>query len=191
MIDSNQLIDKAKSSFERGDYSNALHLYELAIESSPVDLSPYFAAAHIYEHGLSSCGVDLLKAQAYYLKVVELNSDISSVAHLAIARVIFKGGSRSLTSEAVRHCIEAIKINGSAQAHMLLGAIYEYWENRPNDARRQFLLAYKKNMPWGMRFYARSLIRSGNSALGFLAHLWATLIGPFFILRYGEHSPFG
>ena len=191
MINTNQLVDLAKSAFDRADYDEALRLYELSLEAAPSDLSPHYVIAHIYERGLSSKGIDLVTAMSHYLRVAEAGDSVGVFGHLGVARVIFRSGNHALRGEAISHCLKAIDIDDAPQARMLLGAIYEYWDNRPVDAREQFLLAFRKKLAWGMRFYARSLMRSGNPLRGSLAHVLATIVGPIYKLRFGERSPFG
>lgn len=184
-------LERAKSSLRTGDYDCALRIYESLIAAEESDLSPYFGAAHIYEYGLSPKGVDLQRALKLYYETVGLKASIDSATRLAVARVIYKLCDKSKAIEAINLCIKSIEINENAAAYMLLGSIYEYWVESPKEARKYFLKAYRLSMPWGMRFYARSLIRSHRYLFGFLAHIWATISSPFFFIRYGNQALYG
>src|SRR5690606_16684355 len=105
MNDQSKLIHCAKQAFDRADFEEATRLYELSIESDPIDLSPYYALAYIYENGLSSRGVDHSAALNCYSVIANAGLDIraSGLAHLGAARVIFRGQQSSLSEAAITH----------------------------------------------------------------------------------------
>jgi len=194
MSDVTSQLDKAKSLLATNDYGKALELYESLIKNYEKDVddpSPYFGAAYIYEHQWPAEGEKLAKALNYYMKIISYDSASCGAISLAIARVLFKIGDPTLAEEAIERCEDSLAIRESAQAHMLLGSIQEYWLDESELARNHFIRAYRLGMPWGLRFYARSLIRSRKYVIGTLAHLRASVSGLGSFLRRGDQSVFG
>lgn len=185
------IIADAREAFERRDYDRALELYELAAAQSAHDCSPYYALGQIFEQGLAARGVDLAQALANYMRLSKCDGRAGSIGHLGVARVLFKGEHRELVDAAIGHCEKSLSISENAHARLLLGAINEYWLELHPVARYHFLAAFKQGMPWGLRFYARSLVRSGRLVAGAIVHVAATLIGPLYLLRAATRSPFG
>lgn len=177
----------AKAKFLSGDFDAALNGYESCIElTDGSDLGAYFGAAYIYERGSSSKGADLEKALGYYLKslaVDRLAQGSEGAASLAVARVLYKLGDRSRSEEAIRMCQESLGLRETAEAHIVFGLILENWSREPEQARENFLRAYEMRAPKAMRFYARSLMKSRRYLVGLLAHVWATVLWPYYTFR--------
>ena len=187
----NEKIEEARSLFLARNYDKALMLFELVIDSRDEDLSPYFGAAHIYEYGLSSEGVNLKRAFDYYSKVSEFDEDTKGAVNLALARTILISGDQTRAREAIEYCNKSLLIKRSSAAHIVLGVILENWEKDVTRARDNFIKAFRLGSPWGLKFYARSLMSSKRYVSGAVLYLFATLMGPVYFLRYGKQSAFG
>ena len=184
-------LGEASRKFLAGDFDGALSGFEELIVEGGDDLSPYFGAAHIYEHGLSSVGVNLSKADEYYSKIKDFDQSAGGEITLSLARVIYKSDDRQRASEIIRLCEDSLNVRPGFAAHMLIGTVLEYWEGEHKKARSHFLRAFKLGNSWGLKFYAKSLIRSKRYFLGGVMHIVSTFVGPFYFIRFGDRPMYG
>lgn len=186
-------LDIASSAYVSGDFAKAKALLdELINESphSPCGIGARYLRARGFEDGVFSAEPDLQKAYDDFAVVRGHADQYGSDGTLGCARVLFEMDGISNRDDIISLCAEAIAQDSNVKAMMLLGNVYQDVLKDGKSARRWYLNAFRRGLPWGMRFFARSHASDGNAVRAALAHAVATVASPFLVLRNGVRSPF-
>lgn len=184
--------DIAGSAYVSGDFAKAKALFDELINESPHSLygiGARYLRARGFEDGIFSAEPDLQKAYDDFALVREHADEYGSDGTLGCARVLFEMDRISNRDDIISLCSEAIAQDSNVKAMMLLGNVYQDVLKDGKSARRWYLNAFWRGLPWGMRFFARSHANDGNVVRAALAHAVATVASPFLVLRYGVRWP--
>ena len=98
--------------------------------------------------------------------------------------------AHSEAARAEQYCLVAINENGSPLARFLLARVLEELYQPPNlqRAKKLYLQAALRGLPWGYRRLANIKIREGHKVTGILIHIIATVISPFYVLILGNKA---
>ena len=129
------------------------------------------------------------KAYEDFLIVKEHADQYGSDGLLGCARVLFELDGEKNLNQIISLCKKAIERDSNVKAMMLLGRVNERIIKDGKTARCWYLRAYRRGLPWGMRFFARSHANDGNYIRSIFGHLVATITSPFLVMVHGVRSP--
>ena len=185
-----QKFREAKDAYVSGDFAKAKLGFDFLIDQHPSSkqaLLSRYLRGRAFEDGVFGA-VDLNKALADFLALDEIADVYGSDGTLGVARVLYQTDKISQAERVVSLCKKAVDRDANVKAMMLLGLVHETSLSDPKSALRWYLSAYRKGLPWGLRYYAQLQRRRGKVFLSTLAHLAATVTSPFLVLRYGVRS---
>lgn len=143
-----------------------------------------------YEDGRFSGGINNDLAYADFSFLAERAHLLGSDGLVGKARLLFEGNHQENKENAVTFLHKAIEIDSNVKAMMMLGLIYDEWFEDSKTAGQWYLRAYKKGLPWGLRYYAKLQAKNGRKVRSLLAHLIASLTSPILVAINGVRSPF-
>lgn len=153
-------------------------------------VSALYLRARGYEDGLFVDGIRLDLALEDFATLNKATAGNGSMVLVGLARVLYQQDPRQHTQEILDLCQQAIKVDSNTKAMMLLGLVYENVFDNYRAARRWYLKAFLKGLPWGMRYCAYSLAREEKQIMAFLCHSIATIASPLLIMKNGVVPPF-
>ncbi|MCO5247034.1 MAG: hypothetical protein M9927_24985, partial [Anaerolineae bacterium] len=157
-------------------------------DSSPYALSARYLRGRGMEEGYFGA-VDLDAAIDDYMVLAAQSDLFGSDGPLSLARALLLLDHDSNAEEIQKLCNLSIGMDGNVHAMMVLARLHEL-NGKKILAGEWYLAAYKKGLPWGMRYYARMHCSLGNAFRGAMAHVVASLTSPFLVLRNGVRSAF-
>jgi len=183
MTDIEEKRKAASTAFKRHDYDLALSLsIELSRYNVPEAL---FTCGLIYERVKGK--VDLDKSYTYYDRLrkydlVEGNN--------GCVRTFLRKKAHAEAVRAEQYCLAAIKENGDPLARFLLARVLEELYQPPDlqRAKKLYLEAALRGLPWGYRRFANIKITEGHKIIGILIHVITTVISPFYVLILGNKA---
>lgn len=181
-----------QQAYSKGEFARAQVLMDELIAfdpTSPQGLCALYLRARANEDGRFG-GKDTAKALMDYQVLIEHADLFGSDGMLGYARVLVDRDAKAKRKEAARLLMRAIEMDANTKAMMVLGKLYELGFDDPVAAGRWYLKAYRRGLPWGLRFYARMQARQGHRLRALACHAVASLTSPLFVLIHGVRSPF-
>lgn len=185
-------LEIAKNAYVSGDFENAKMLLDKIVEEesdSPYGLGARYLRARGLEDGVFQEEQNLSKAYDDFLVLKDRAEEFGSAGIVGCARILFQFGASENRDRILALCVEAIARDSNAKAMMLLGCLNEQVTEDAKSARRWYLRAFMRGLPWGMRFFARSHSKDGNPVRAAMAHVMATVASPILVLFHGVRSP--
>lgn len=183
----------ANDAYVSGDFVKAKIYLDGIIDEAPT--SPYgigarYLRARGFEDGFFSNKPEFKMAYEDFLIVKEHSDRFGSDGALGCARVLYEIDAKENKNRIISLCLEAIKQDKNVKAMMLLGRAYDEIFLDGEAARKWYLKAFCRGLPWGMRFYARSHANAENHIRAAIGHGLATVSSPFLVFANGARSPF-
>lgn len=175
-----------------GDIARLKELMDREISNFPDSPSGMFARylrARSYEDGvLGEKNIDA--AMEDYLFIMNHGGGLKSEGVVGYARLLCYKDECANAAKALSMCVEAVRIDSNVRAMMFAGYLCDHVMHDLDAAAEWYLRAFKGKLPWGLRFYASLQFRRKKYIASILAHIVATIVGPFFVFRYGKKDPF-
>lgn len=192
MIDLTSTFAAANKAYASGDFDKAKLLLDDIIQTFPSTgqaLASRYLRARGYEDGLF--GAPDLELAAEDFDVLANNAhSYGSDGLVGYARVLFEKDKYAFSEKAISLCVEAVAIDSNVKAMMMLGLIYEEAKADYKSAGKWYLRAYRRGLPWGMRYYARLRWKQGKYLRAIAGHVASTITSPILVAIYGLRSPF-
>src|SRR5690606_30852918 len=145
--------------------------------------------AQAYEFG-DFGAFELEEARNLYAWINKYASYGNEEALLGEARSLIRLDVDRYRNKIESRCHQAIDRYDAAQARMILGALKDQVDDGLDAAQAFYLGAYRKGLPWGLRFLSIALRRRGHHARAFLLLIVTVLTSPFLVARYGARGPY-
>jgi tetratricopeptide (TPR) repeat protein len=186
--------DEIESLYSIGKYSDAKAILDRVVMLSPDSaegVSARYLRARGYEDGIFSNDCELERAFEDYFILTQGTSELELVsdAFVGLARIMLKQGTAT-SEEIIAACNSAISIDSNVHALMLIGVTCEGQGDGGDEARKWFLKAWFKGLPWGGRFYANSHIKNRNYIRGYFFHFLSTFFSIILVVIFGFKDPF-
>ncbi|MBN8225085.1 MAG: hypothetical protein J0L89_09755 [Xanthomonadales bacterium] len=185
-------LNAASLAYVNGSFERAKELLDNLIDepSYPYSIGARYLRARGLEDGVFSGTPDLNAALLDFSIVREHMNDYGSDGALGCARVLYLLDGHGNRDQIILLCNEAIDRDRNVKAMMILGKAYEELIDDKATSRMWYLRAFRRGLPWGMQFYARSHYGEGNLVRAAVGYMAAAVARPFLILKYGNRSPF-
>jgi len=125
-----------------------------------------------------------------YSFIMNHGAELRSEGMVGYARLLHWKDEKANAIEALSLCTEAARLDSNVRAMMFAGYIFDHTMHDLESAAKWYLQAFKNKLPWGLRFYASVQFRRKKYFTSIFAHIAATIVSPFLILRYGKSDPF-
>jgi hypothetical protein len=184
---------EAASLYAEGRTEEAARLIDSEISKTPDSIDGMhlrLIRARALESGEYLGGRDLERAYEDYCQLHVRNFELRTQALVGSARVLFKIDVFANAREIQRLLESALEVEPDPHAHMLMGALFDEAFQEPSRARAHYLAAFRLGLPWGLRYFAASHIKSKNYLRGAFFHLLATLVSPILVIRKSARGPF-
>jgi len=178
--------------YSKGQFAKAKELMDelIAVDpTSPEGLCAFYLRARAYEDGRFGSR-EPAKALLDYQVLVDHAELFGSDGMLGYARVLVHEDARANREQAADLLTRAIAMDANLKAMMVLGRLRELGFDDPAGAAKWYLRAYRRGLPWGLRFYARVQAREGRRLWALACHMVATLTSPWLVLIHGVRSPY-
>lgn len=157
--------------------------------NSPSGIFTRYLRARSYEEGMLG-GQNIDAAMEDYLFIMNHGKELRSEGMVGYARLLHWKDEHANTMEALSLCTEAARLDSNVRAMMFAGYISDHTLHDLESAAKWYMKAFKNKLPWGLRFYASVQFRRKKYFISIFAHIAATIVSPFLILRYGKSDPF-
>ena len=185
--------DRAKNEYRSGNFDQAKLLLDQVIAerpSSPRAMAAHYLRGRGFEDGRFSQGLNLDKALEDYLALLSGGTIARNRALVGCARVLYTKDREANMGKILELCLQAVNEFSNPKAMMWLGVLHETTIKDSALAAKWYLSAYRRGLPWGMRYYARLQEKEGRTVRSLLAHLLATASSPLLVLLNGQRSEF-
>lgn len=186
-------MQEARRLHEKKRFNEAKQILDYLIEEDAEGAYGLVARqlrARGYEEGRFSNGVSSELALADFTFLAGRAHIFGSDGLVGQARLIFEQDQQKNMVQATELLLKAVDTDSNIKAMMLLGLIYEEGFGNVAAAGKWYLQAYRRGLPWGLRYYARLQAKNGHNIRSFAAHLIATLTSPILVAINGTRSPF-
>lgn len=188
------LFESSKSAYAAKDYARALPLLDTILEKSPQSpegLGARHLRALAYEFGNTPQGIALGAALEDFRALSDKWDVVGSVGLVGCARVLCQIDLNGRVDEIRSLCLQAIKVDRSTAAMMLLGFLSLEADGDIGSAKEWFMSAFRGGSLWGLRYLAAAYGEEGRWHLGLLARLVALVLAPAYALTgRAEMSPY-
>lgn len=191
MTDLDSIFLRGKKAYVSGEFEKAKVIFDSLIIDNPRSAQAHLARylrARGFEDGAFG-RVELDMALNDFRHLHEISEQFGSDGTLGVARVLFEKNKHLYADEVQKLCHSAIKQDENVKAMMLLGLLNEEVFAKPSLAAKWYLSAYRRGLPWGLRYYARLQAKMHHRIRSLLAHGIASLTSPILVARYGVRSP--
>lgn len=106
------------------------------------------------------------------------------------ARLLYRLNEEENANRILELCKEAVDIDRNVRAMMVIGHVLQNTKNDFPAANRWYLRAFRRGMPWGLRFYASLQAEQRKFVRSSLAYAIATITHPILLLLFGARGPY-
>ena len=177
---------------DRDDFDRFKVLIEgaqLESDAWPNSSGMLYIRARLEEEGAFG-GNNNIAAFDAFSKLASKHDEFHGEALIGRARLLYRTDKEGHVEEIISLCNEAIKLESSPKAMMILGSVFETERHDFELANHWYLAAYDNGSPWGLRSYAALQRSNGNLLRSAVAHAATTLTAPFMAVRWGLTGPF-
>lgn len=179
------LFESAKLAYAAKGYARALPLLDAILEKSPESpegLGARHLRAMAYEFGNTPQGVALGAALEDFRVLSDKSDVVGSSGLVGAARVLCQMDLGGRVDEIRSLCLQAMEMDGSTAAMMLLGFLSLEADGDVGSAKKWFMSAFRGGSLWGLRYLAAAYCEEGRWHMGLLARFAALVLAPAYAL---------